>query len=229
MLPLGLVLLPGALLWRAGRWVVRKGEVTRLAEVGYAAFALAVPYALVAGALALVSRSTLAVPSLPQAVLAGFLLALVAGGLGGARALAPWAPGRLLPPRTRAVFLGSVGALAVLVAAGAILAGASLAARMGAFRSVDARSTPARSARYCCCWSSRLRAERDRLGDLLRARSRLRVRHRDGGRADRIRAGLTAMLPMLGALPSGAHSAVPAGRPWPCSRCRTWRGRSAGC
>src|ERR1022692_2104756 len=84
MLPLGLVALPGALLWRAGRWVVRKGGVSGLAEVGYAALALAVPYALLAGALALASRSSLAAPSLLQAVVAGFLLALVAGGLGGA-------------------------------------------------------------------------------------------------------------------------------------------------
>ena len=90
MLPLGLVLLPGALLWLAGRWVVRKGEVSRLPEVGYAALALAVPYALLAGGLALAGQSALATPSPPQAVLAGFLLALVAGGLGGARALAPW-------------------------------------------------------------------------------------------------------------------------------------------
>ena len=143
MLPLGLVLIPGALLWAAGRWVVRQGQVTRLADVGYAALALAVPYALVAGALALAGQSALATPSLPQAVLSGFLIALVAGGLGGARALAPW--GRLihlLPPRSRAVFLGSVGALTVLTGAGAILAGASLATSMGGFRSVNVALAP---------------------------------------------------------------------------------------
>jgi hypothetical protein len=143
MLPLGLVLLPGALLWVAGRWVVRKGEVTRLAEVGYTALALAVPYALLSGALALAGKSALATPSLPQAVLAGFLLALVAGGLGGARALAPWARLiQLLPPRSRSVFLGSVGSLAVLAAAGAVLAGASLGASLSGFRSVDAALAP---------------------------------------------------------------------------------------
>ena len=79
MLPLGLVLLPGTLLWRAGRWVVRTGGVSRLRHVGYAALALAVPYALVAGALALASRSALATPSLSQAVVCSFLLALIAG------------------------------------------------------------------------------------------------------------------------------------------------------
>src|SRR5262249_23632543 len=35
MLPLGLVLLPGALLWRAGRWMVRTGELTKLRDLGY--------------------------------------------------------------------------------------------------------------------------------------------------------------------------------------------------
>jgi hypothetical protein len=122
MLPLGLVLLPGALLWRAGRWVVRAGGVSRLRHVGYAALALAVPYGLIAGALAEASRSAQASPSPVQAVICGFLLALVAGGLGGARALAPWAQlTALLPDRPRSVIIGVVGALAVLIAGGALL------------------------------------------------------------------------------------------------------------
>ena len=138
MLPLGLVLIPGALLWRAGRWVVRTGQLTRLSEVGYAALALAAPYAVLCGGLALASRSPLAVPSLPQAVIAGFLIALCAGALGGARALAPWGHlARLLPPRPRSVTLGTAWALAVLVAAGAILAGASLAVHLPEFRALN--------------------------------------------------------------------------------------------
>ena len=52
MLPLGLVLLPGALLALAGRWVVRAGAVTRLRHAGYAAVALALPYTLLAAAQA---------------------------------------------------------------------------------------------------------------------------------------------------------------------------------
>jgi len=143
LLPLGLVLLPGALLWRAGRWVVRAGGVGRLRHVGYAALALAAPYALVAGALALASRSVLAKPSLPQAVIASFLLALTAGGLGGARALAPWGQlVGLLSARARSVILGTGGALAVLTCAGAVLAGASLGAHLGEFTSVNALLGP---------------------------------------------------------------------------------------
>lgn len=139
MLPLGLVLIPGVLLWRAGRWVVRTGGLSSLSEVGYAGLALAAPYAVLCGALALASRSALAAPSLPQAVVAGFLLAWCAGVLGGARALAPW--GRLaglLPPRPRSVVLGTAGALAVLGVAGALLAGTSLAAHLTEFNSLNA-------------------------------------------------------------------------------------------
>lgn len=143
MLPLGLVLLPGALLWRAGRWVVRAGGVVRLRHVGYAALALAVPYALVAGALALATRSAQAAPSAPQALVCGFLLALVAGGLGGARARAPWAQlTRLLPDRPRSVIIGMVGALAVLAVCGAVLAGGSLATHIGQYATLTRSLEP---------------------------------------------------------------------------------------
>ncbi|HEY1344280.1 MAG TPA: DUF6350 family protein [Streptosporangiaceae bacterium] len=138
MLPLGLVLIPGSLLWRAGQWVVRTAQLSRLSEVGYAAMALAAPYAVLCGALALASRSRLATPSLPQAVVAGFLIALCAGGLGAARAVAPWDRlARLLPPRPRSVVLGTAGSLAVLGVAGALLAGASLATHLREFGSLN--------------------------------------------------------------------------------------------
>ncbi|HEY6314775.1 MAG TPA: DUF6350 family protein [Streptosporangiaceae bacterium] len=128
MLPLGLVLLPGALLAMAGRWVVHAGAVTRLRHVGYAALALALPYTLLAGALAVACRTAQAAPSLWQAVIASFLLAVVAGGLGAARGLAPWSRlTRLLPARPRSVILGMLGALALLTAVGAALAAASVA------------------------------------------------------------------------------------------------------
>lgn len=139
MLPLGLVLLPGVLLWRAGRWVVRTGKVTRLAHVGHAAASVAVPYAILAGLLAMAGRSRLAAASLPQAVFAAFLIAFCAAGLGAARALAPW--GKLmylLPPRPRSIVLGAAGSLTVLAVVGAMLAGASLAAHLNVFLSLNA-------------------------------------------------------------------------------------------
>ncbi len=143
LLPLGLVVLPGALLAMAGRWVVRVGGVTQLRHVGYAAVALALPYALLAGALAVASRSAVASPSLPQAVIASFLLALVAGGLGGARGLAPWSRlGSLMPVRSRSVVLGMLGAAALLAAAGALLAGASLAVHLPEVRAASAALAP---------------------------------------------------------------------------------------
>ena len=131
MLPLGLVLLPGALLALAGRWVVHAGAVTRLRHVGYAVIALALPYTLLAGALAVASRSAQAAPSLWQAVVASFLLAVVAGGLGAARGLAPWSQlASLMPARPRSIVLGMFGALALLTAVGAALAGVSLAVHL---------------------------------------------------------------------------------------------------
>lgn len=143
LLPLGLVLLPGALLWRSGRWVVRTGQVERLRHVGFAALALALPYGVLAGALAVASRTALSAPSPAQAAGAGFLLALTAGGLGGARALAPWRRLiALLPDRVRCVVVGAAGALGVLAGAGALLAGVSLATHAASFRLASDELSP---------------------------------------------------------------------------------------
>ena len=143
MLPLGLLLLPGALLWRAGRWVVRTGEVARLRHVGYAALSLALPYALLSGALALAARSSLAAPSLSQAVIGPFLAALVAGALGGAHALAPWRRlAGLLPDRSRSVTMGMLMTLGLLTATGAALAGGSLALHLGQVRALTDSLSP---------------------------------------------------------------------------------------
>jgi len=111
--------------------------------VGYAALALAVPYAMVAVALALASSSARATPSLPEAVVCPFLLALIAGSLGGARQLAPWHQlAGLLGDRLRSLTVGTAGALAVLAAAGSLLAGVSLALHLTEFKAVDAILAP---------------------------------------------------------------------------------------
>ena len=89
-----------------------------------------------------------------QALVCGFLLALVAGGLGGARAMAPWPSSpALLPDRPRSVIIGLAGALSVLAVARRG-AGRRLA-RHAPRRVRHAQRQPGRpvpSAR-CCCWS----------------------------------------------------------------------------
>lgn len=139
LLPLGLTVLPGALLYRSGGWIIRVTEVRGRQRIGVmqVALALAGPYAILAGLLALTARSSVVRPSAWQALLAGFLLAAFAGGLGAARALVAaggkrvrsglWALLRLLPERPRSLVVGVVGATAVLLASGALLAGTSLA------------------------------------------------------------------------------------------------------
>ena len=137
MLPLGLVALPGALLWRAGRSVVRGHTVTELRQVFAAGLAVAIPYAALAGALAVCSRSALAAASVPQALLASFVIAFVAASFGAARALAPWAQlGSLMSARPRSVLAGTASALAVLAAAGAMATALALASDVHKFGQV---------------------------------------------------------------------------------------------
>lgn len=137
MLPLGLVLLPGALLWRAGRSVARGCGGTAPGQAIKAALAVAVPYSLLAGLLALISRTALASASVVQAVPAAFMAALVAAGFGAARALAPWAQlGAHLTARTRSVLVGTAGALTVLGAAGALITAMALASHASQFTAV---------------------------------------------------------------------------------------------
>jgi hypothetical protein len=131
LLPLGLTLLPGALLFRGGGWITRTGRVRGRYRIGvvHAALALAIPYAVLAGLLALAARSPVVTPSAWQALLVCFLLALVAGGLGAARALvastttrSPWAAMLgLLPHRTRSLAAGVTGATAVLLGSGLLI------------------------------------------------------------------------------------------------------------
>ncbi len=138
MLPLGLVLLPGALLWRAGSVAGRR---QRISEPGHAlavALAIAIPYALLAGLLAIVGRSRLAAPSVPQAVIAGFLVAVVAAGFGAARALAPWAQvADLIPAPTRAVLVGAAGSVTALAVAGSVLTAVVMAGHVRQFTAVN--------------------------------------------------------------------------------------------
>jgi hypothetical protein len=143
LLPLGLVVLPAVLIERAGRWMTREGHVAGLLEVGPAAVSIALPYALFTGAVAVASRTSLAAPSLWQAVMMGFLIALLASGFGAARCLAPWRSlASRVPPRPRSVILGMLAALAVLIGFGAVLGAASLMIHIGAYKQAVAALNP---------------------------------------------------------------------------------------
>jgi hypothetical protein len=135
LLPIGLVLIPGALIERAGRWLASEGHVRRLRHVWHAAAAIAFPYALFTATIAVGSRTPVAAPSLWQAVVDGFAIAFIAGGLGAARGLAPWRKlAGLMPPRPRSVAAGMLAALAMLTAAGALLSAVSLLAHLSAYQ-----------------------------------------------------------------------------------------------
>ncbi|WP_344834184.1 cell division protein PerM [Actinocorallia longicatena] len=138
LLPLGLILLPGGLLYRSGGWVIRAAESRYRQRVGVVqvSLLLAAPYATFAVMLALIARTPALRPSPGEAFVACFSLAFVAGGLGAARALSAsrgkvrsgvGALLRLLPDRPRSVVMGLLGAMAVLIASGALLIGSSLA------------------------------------------------------------------------------------------------------
>ncbi len=190
MLPLGLVALPGALLWRAGRAVVRDHRVMGLREVLAVALAVAVPYAALAGGLAVASRSHLAAASIPQALLASFMIAFVATGFGAARALAPWAQlGALMSARTRSVLVGTVGSLAVLTAAGAMATALALAGDVHRFGDVYRAAAPG---------PDRLPAQCRPMGHRLHARSRIRRRGRYGRCPERVGPRCNAGVPAAG-------------------------------
>nr|WP_245623315.1 DUF6350 family protein [Spirillospora albida] len=148
LLPLGVLVLPGAMLYRGGAWMIRGAGRPRRprAAVVRVALALAVPYSVLAALLALAAAGPTVQPSAWQALVASFVVAVVAGGLGAARAVvaaqvAAQARGervrsglgallRLLPPRPRSLVIGVTGSVAVLLASGALLVGVSLALHM---------------------------------------------------------------------------------------------------
>ncbi|WP_449405549.1 cell division protein PerM [Marinitenerispora sediminis] len=132
LLPIGLLVLPGLLLYRSGRWLARSCHLPRLRHVFQAALALAGPYAAISGTLALVGQTEVVRPSMVQALASGFLLASVAGGLGVLRQLLkdkeiPWS--RLLgimPARPRSLLVGTLSATSTLLVSGALLFFAAL-------------------------------------------------------------------------------------------------------
>ena len=154
LLPLGLLVLPGALLYRSGGWMIRAAGVPERPRTGvpHVAVALAAPYAALAGLLALAATAPAVRASAWQALVAAFVVAVVFGALGAARALVA-ARGRrvrsglgallrLLPDRPRSLVVGVAGATAVLLGSGAVLVGTSLALHVPQFTELYAALAP---------------------------------------------------------------------------------------
>jgi hypothetical protein len=127
LLPLGLVLLPGLLLYRSGRWLARSCDIPRLRYVYRAALAIAGPYAAIAGTLALLARTEAVEPSMPRALVMGFVTAFLAGGLGVLRQLMrdKEVPARdllrLMPARSRSLLVGMLASTGTLLLGGLLL------------------------------------------------------------------------------------------------------------
>jgi hypothetical protein len=144
LLPLGLMVLPAFLLYRAALWMARDADLrlrlparlpkgsskdlatarrrAQLVLIAQAGISLAAPYALLAGMIALVARNEITQPYIGEALLSHLLLAFVAGSVATARTIGPWSLMlRLLPERVRALALGTATALAIMLAAGLLL------------------------------------------------------------------------------------------------------------
>ncbi|WP_285732577.1 DUF6350 family protein [Nocardiopsis sp. ATB16-24] len=127
LLPLGLVLLPGLLLYRSGRKLARSCAIPRLRYVYRAALAIAGPYAAIAGTLALLARTETVEPSMPRALVMGFVIAFLAGGLGVLRQLmrdkgvAARDLLRLMPARSRSLAVGVLVSTSTLLLGGLVL------------------------------------------------------------------------------------------------------------
>ena len=126
--PLGLLLLPGALLWAAGGRAARAARVRDAGSALRLTGVMAVAYALVATVVAVVTATAAVRPVAWTAALASFVLAGGAGGAGVARAAGVRTElAERLPVRVRDAAVAASVAVAVVVAAGALLAAGSLA------------------------------------------------------------------------------------------------------
>ncbi len=126
--PLGLMVVPGALLFAGGRQMARTLRLANLADVVRAVIPYALTYGLTAAIVAGVAGSTSVRPHAWAAFVAGALLACAMGSLGMLRG-ADLTTGlwTLLPSILRHALAGAAAGLATLVAVGAAVASLALA------------------------------------------------------------------------------------------------------
>jgi uncharacterized protein DUF6350 len=122
LLPLGALLVVGAMLYRAGRWIGSRADPANWSELAQGALSLATAYAALVAAVATATRSDSAHVGLLRVVALTLALSLVTGGLGvlqGAERLSDF--GALIPKEVRAAGTGGIaGALALVAASGAV-------------------------------------------------------------------------------------------------------------
>ena len=143
LVPLGLLGLPLALLWRAGRHAARATGTREPVGVVRLTAAIAVPYALGSAILAALAVTASVRPSPVVALGTGLLVATVGAGAGILREArcARWLVEQL-PARVRGLSVGTAAAVTALLGAGALLAGASLAGHGQRAGALAASSSP---------------------------------------------------------------------------------------
>jgi hypothetical protein len=141
--PLGLTLLPLALLHRAGRHGARSLEVSSIPQAARLVVAVAFPYAVGCAVVAAASATSQVKPAPVQAMLSGLLVACLGAASGVLREAGLLrAAARLLPRRARGLLLGTVASTAALLAGGSMLAGLSFVRHGARASSLAAASDP---------------------------------------------------------------------------------------
>lgn len=140
--PLGLVLVPLALLHRAGRHSARTVPVAGLRGAGQLSLAIALPYGMGAAVVAAASATTAVRPAPVQALLGGVVVALLGAGSGVLREAGLLGLARRVPERLRRTAVAAAAATGVVVAAGAALAGLTLAVHAGRVSSLAGATAP---------------------------------------------------------------------------------------
>lgn len=140
--PLGLALLPLALLHRAGRHSARSLEVRGLRQAIRLVVAIAFPYALLAAVVAPLCATDVVRPAPVQAVLGGLVVGALGAASGVLRQARLYGEARRLPGRVRRVGAAAGVAVAALLAGGALLGGLSLLKHAGRASSLAGATDP---------------------------------------------------------------------------------------
>lgn len=138
--PLGVTLLCVLLAHRLGAWAAATSAVEDARAVLLGILVMSCVYGLVALVAAVLASTATAEPSLLGAFVGGFVVASVGGGTGlvrGSRNVVDW-PSRV-PEAVRAVSVGAVAAVLLLVSAASLLLAVALLSDLGAAANVLSR------------------------------------------------------------------------------------------